>query len=125
MKVRNELLNIFSQALFDKKGFNILVLDVSAISTMTEYCIIAEGNVERHVKSLYLALKKVCETLHTPIYRVEGQMQGDWIVMDCGDIVVHLFIPEQREKYGLESLWSKAKIVDVFIDVSQKNIVPN
>lgn len=118
MKVSNKLLDIFSQALFDKKGFNILVLDVSSISSMSDYCIIAEGTVERHVKSLYMALKKVCDTLHTPIYRAEGSLQGDWIVMDCGDIVVHLLIPEQREKYNLEALWQKAKIVDVVIDVS-------
>ena len=71
---------------------------------MTDYCIIAEGNVERHVKSLYLALKKVCDTLHTPIYHAEGQLQGDWVVMDCGDLS-STCCPEQREKYNLESLW--------------------
>lgn len=120
MKIRDELLDIFAQTIFDKKGFNILVLDISSISTMSEYCIIAEGNVERHVRSMYTALKKACETLHVTIYHVDGQQDGDWIVMDCGYIVVHLFTPELREKYALESLWNKAKIVDVNIDVSRK-----
>jgi ribosome-associated protein len=120
LKQRNKLLDIFAQALFDKKGFNILALDVRKFSSMTDYYIIAEGNVERHVKSLYSALKKVCDTLHVPIYHAEGQLQGDWVVIDCGDVIVHLLIPEQRERYALESLWGRAEIVDVEIDVSAK-----
>lgn len=117
------LLDIIAQTIFDKKGFNILALDVQHISTMSDYCIIAEGTVERHVKSLYTAIVDVCEKLSIPVYRAEGQSVGDWIVVDCAEVVVHLMTPDLREKYALEDLWRKAKIVDVAIDVKKRSLV--
>lgn len=106
-----------SQTIFDKKGFNILVLDVRGISTMADYYIIAEGSVGRHAKSVCTAIKAHLNDEDATLYHCEGEQEGDWIVMDYGDIVIHLFIPEMREKYALEELWKKAKIVDVDIVV--------
>lgn len=114
-------LNIISQALFDRKGFNILALDVRGISTMTDYYVIAEGSVDRHVKALCTAVKEKLKETGLSLFHIEGEQDGDWIVMDCGEIVVHLFVPELREKYALEELWTKAKIVDVAIDVSEES----
>lgn len=113
-------LNRVAQAIFDKKGFNILALDVRGLSTMTDYLVIAEGSVDRHVKSLATAINHALPetTLHS--YRVDGEKDAEWIVMDCGDVVIHLFIPEMREKYAIEELWSKAKIVDLNIAVENK-----
>lgn len=108
-------LNAIAQTLYDKKGFNILVLDVRGISSLADYVVIAEGNIDRHVKALALALQDKLKELNlSPLY-VEGDQSGDWIVVDFSDIVVHLFIPEFREKYALEELWHEAKIVDVSI----------
>lgn len=115
-----EILNLIAQAVFDKKGFNILVLDVRNISTMADYFIIAEGNVDRHVKALSGAIKDALqeEAALTPLH-VEGEKDGDWIVMDYGHLVIHLFIPELRVKYDLEDLWRKSKIIDVTIDTGK------
>lgn len=115
-----KILNALSQVIFDKKGFNILVLDLRAISTMTDYCIIAEGSVDRHVKALYVSIKDKLLELGHPLYRTDGVRDGEWIVMDLGELVVHLFISEIREKYALEDLWRKAKIIDVDIVVSKE-----
>lgn len=112
-------LNAISQAVFDKKGFNILVLDVRGISSMTDYCIIAEGSVSRHLKALSNVIQDQMKELGIPPYRIEGEKGGDWIVMDYYDIVIHLFTPDMREKYALEELWQKAKIVDVDIKLPQ------
>lgn len=112
-------LDALSQLIFDKKGYNILVLDVRGISTMADYCIIAEGSVGRHVKSLCAALKDELKEGESSLYHCEGEDAGDWVVMDCGDILIHLLTPDMREKYALEELWTKAKIVDVQIDVSR------
>jgi ribosome-associated protein len=113
-------LNAIAQAIYDKKGFNILALDVCDISTLADYVIIAEGNIDRHLKALSGSIKdKMHEMGHSPLY-VEGEQSGDWIVLDYGEIVVHLFIPEYREKYALEKLWHEAAIIDVKIDVSKK-----
>lgn len=108
-----------AQAIYDKKGFNILVLDVRNICTMTDFFIIAEGTVDRHVKALSDTIvdefsRKKREPLH-----VEGQQEGDWVVLDYGDFVIHLFIPELREKYALEDLWKKGQVVDIQIDTSK------
>jgi ribosome-associated protein len=113
------ILNVIAQTIFDKKGFNILALDVRGISTMTDFFLIAEGSVDRHVKALSMAIQEQLDAMHVPLYRIEGEKDGDWIVMDYSDIVIHLFIQELREKYALEELWKKAKIVDLDI------IVPN
>jgi ribosome-associated protein len=110
-----KILNKISQIIFDKKGFNILVLDVRGISTMTDYYIIAEGSVDRHVKSLCTAIKEKVEEIGLNLCHVEGERNADWVVIDCGEVVIHLFIPELREKYALEELWKKGKIVDVDI----------
>lgn len=105
-------LNAIAQAIYDKKGFNILSLDVKGISTLADYVIIAEGNIDRHLKALSHAIQDSLE--ERPIY-IEGEQSGDWIVVDYGEIVVHLLLPEYREKYSLEELWRKAKIVDLDI----------
>lgn len=112
-------LNEIAQAIFDKKGFNILVLDVRGISTMTDYFIIAEGTVDRHVQALSGAvIDQLAKEGQHPLH-VDGNREAEWIVLDYGDLVVHLFIPELRQKYTLEELWQKGKIVDIQIDISK------
>jgi ribosome-associated protein len=121
MKIQDhQVLNVISQAIFDKKGCNILVLDIREISSMADYLVIAEGSVDRHVKSLYAIIKDQLAELGLEPYHVEGVNEGDWIVVDYGSIMIHLFIPEMREKYALEALWNRAKIVDVDIIVSEE-----
>lgn len=110
-------LNAIAQIIFDKKGFNILALDLRHVSTMAEYCIIAEGSVDRHVKSLGSAIRDELSKMGLTLYHDEGSREGEWIVMDCGDIIIHLLVPDMREKYALEELWQKAKIVDLDIKV--------
>ncbi len=118
-------LNAISQAIFDKKGVNILALDVRGLSSMTDYFIIAEGSVNRHVKALCREIKSKAQEAGLSLFHIEGDNEGDWIVIDCGDIVIHLFTPEMREKYAFEEVWKNASIVDVEIivpDVSQKSM---
>lgn len=114
-----KILNSIAQTIYDKKGFNILVLDVQNICTMTDYFIIAEGTVDRHVRAISLALvDQLTQHGYDPLH-VEGQQSGDWIVLDYSDFVIHLFIPDLREKYALEEVWQEGKVVDVEIKTSQ------
>ena len=116
-------LELIAQILFDKKGVNIFALDVRGSSSITDYLLIAEGNVDRHVQALAStvieALKK--EKNIYP-YVVEGKEAGDWIVVDYVNIMVHLFMPGLREKYQLEKLWPEAKIIDLHIDVGPESL---
>lgn len=118
MEKEMEVLKTIAQALYEKKGANILAIDVREISSLTEYFIIAEGSVERHVQALSRDIKEVVESLDYPIFHLDGDTNGDWIVLDCGKILIHLFVPEMREKYQLEELWHDGKVVDLDIKVS-------
>lgn len=114
-----ELLNIAAQELYDRKGFNILALDVREISSITDSILIAEGNIERHVTALSdSVIDKLREHGEKPVY-VEGQEEGDWVIIDYIDFMVHVFTPEYREKYQLEVLWNKGKLIDLDISVPQ------
>jgi ribosome-associated protein len=112
-----KILKCICQTLFDKKGFNILSLDVRGLSTLTDYYVIAEGNVEKHVQALARDCVDALLDLGIRPRALEGQAIGDWVVIDCTDVVVHLFVPEMREKYALEQLWQKAAVVDVPIQL--------
>jgi len=99
-------------ALEDAKTQNIAVLDVRKISDFTDYMVIATGTSNRHVQS---SADKVVETLRGHgVQRVgiEGQQLGDWVLIDFGDVVVHIMREQTRDFYNLEKLWSDAKRVE-------------
>ncbi|MDO8595296.1 MAG: ribosome silencing factor [Sulfuricaulis sp.] len=99
-------------ALEDAKTQNIAVLDVRKISDFTDYMVIATGTSNRHVQS---SADKVAETLRDHGVRpvgIEGKQHGDWVLIDFGDVVVHIMREETRDFYNLEKLWSDAKRVE-------------
>ena len=99
-------------ALEDAKTQNIAVLDVRKISDFTDYMVIATGASNRHVQS---SADKVVETLRGHgVQRVgiEGKQLGDWVLIDFGDVVVHIMREQTRDFYNLEKLWSDAKRVE-------------
>lgn len=115
-----KLLNLIAQVIYDKKGFNIIAFDLRGLSSINNYMLIAEGNVDRHVKSLSsFVIDLLRKEAGISPYRVEGKLGGDWIVIDYHDIIVHLFMPHLREKYQLERLWPEAKIIDLKIKIDE------
>lgn len=111
--VMDGCLKLVCQAITDKKGFNIVVIDVRRVCSMTDYFIIAEGNVDRHVTALAKHVEDMLRTVDFKPSHVEGMREGEWVVLDYMDIVIHLFIPELREHYALEEVWKEGKIVNV------------
>ena len=111
------MLDLIAQTIYDKKGMNILALDVRGLSSITDYILIAEGNVDRHVKALTEAITTTMKQHgHQPLF-VEGKAEPEWVVMDYEDVIIHLFTPGMRQKYGLEKIWQGAKIVDLNIQI--------
>lgn len=107
-----------AQTIFDKKGINILALDVRGVSTLTDYVLIAEGNVDRHVMALGKEVIGVLEKEgEKPLY-VEGLQSGDWVVIDYLDYMIHIFMPGLRDKYRLEELFREGKVVDLKIKLN-------
>jgi len=111
------ILDIIAQKLFDKGAKNIIGLNVKGMSTLTDYYIIAEGNVDRHVIALAQHLEEELQKYGESLLKSEGIERGDWVVLDFGNIMVHLFIPVEREKYELEQLWHDAQLLDLHINV--------
>lgn len=118
-----ELLNLIAQSLFDKKGFNLLALDVREVSSMTDYLLIAEGTVDRHVKALLKTAEEAASEAGVESLQIEGSHTGDWCVIDYGDIMVHLFQPGLREHYSLEELWKEGKIVNLKLDIKNSEVL--
>ncbi len=117
-----ETLNIVAQVIYDKKGFNILALDVQGLSSITDFLLIAEGNVDRHVSSIGRAIMDELEERGEKPVHVEGLKTGDWAVLDYGEVTVHIFSPGLRERYCLERLWNESKIIDLEIETSKPAI---
>ncbi len=109
------MLNQIAQIIYDKKGFNIMGLDVQGQSSITDYLLIAEGNVDRHTTSLAKEIMEKMDEKGEKLIHAEGLKNGDWIVLDYGDVMIHLFSPGWREKYSLERLWPQSKLLDLVI----------
>lgn len=98
----------------EKKGENPLILDVSKFSTVTDYLVIIDGFVNRHVSSMGSSLvREMREAFGERPLRVEGLQSGDWVLVDYGDIIIHIFTPGLRDRYNLENLWKDGKKVTV------------
>ncbi len=91
----------------DHKAKNITVLDVSKLTDITDLMIICTGNSNRHVKTLAQYLLAAAKTKGMTIYGIEGEKEGEWILIDLVDAIIHIMIPQEREFYNLEKLWSQ------------------
>lgn len=109
-----------AQTIYEKKGKNIIAIDVRGISSITDYVLIADGNVDRHVIALAKEIEDVMRNSGQKVAQAEGLQNGDWVVLDCFQVVVHLFVPEMRQKYQLERLWPDGKILD--LDLQEQSL---
>jgi ribosome-associated protein len=96
-------------SLAEKKGENILLMDIQEISSFTDYFIICSGTSDRMLNALSDTVAETAKKEYKLPARVEGAPKNGWVVVDCGDIVIHLFSAAQREYYNLESLWEQGK----------------
>ncbi len=101
-----ELLKKVTQVLEDMKARDISVIDVSGMTSITDSMIVASGTSDRHVKAIADELVEKMKASGARPLGVEGADQGDWVLVDLGDIVVHLMLPRVRDFYNLEKLWS-------------------
>ena len=95
-------------AIRDKKGDDVALLDVSELVVLTDVFLIASGTSNRHVRTLVDEVEERLRTLGDRPLRREGVAYGRWVLLDYGDLVVHVFDAETREYYELERLWADA-----------------
>jgi ribosome-associated protein len=99
------LTKIAVAALEDMKAVNVKVLDVRKLTSVADTMIVATGNSDRHVKSIADRLIERCREAGHRAYGVEGKQEGEWVLVDLQDLIVHVMLPRIREFYGLEKLW--------------------
>lgn len=96
----------------DKKAFDVKVLDIRGLSTIADYLVIATGTSDKQViaiaDSVRTGLKKYGKAID-----MEGAKEGKWVVIDYGDVIVHVFLEEMRLYYNLDELWSAAREVEI------------
>lgn len=95
----------------DKKGEDIVLLDVHELSSFTDYFVFVTGTSDRMLDALAKSVSEGIDAQFDINSKVEGSSQTGWIVLDLGDTVVHLFTAQQREYYRLEDLWNRGKIL--------------
>ena len=107
------LARLAADAIADKKGQDIVLLEVGDLFVITEVFVIATGNSRPHVQSLANRVEELLkeEAGRKPL-RDEGRPEAEWVLLDYGDVMVHLFQPSSREYYDLERLWRDAPVVD-------------
>jgi ribosome-associated protein len=99
-------------ALEEIKAYDIKVLEVSGITALFDYIIIASADSSRQTKALANNVQEKVKAAGGQVYNQEGEQSGGWLLVDLGDAIVHIMQPEVRDYYNLEALWSEAKAVN-------------
>jgi ribosome-associated protein len=102
----DELLSVTLAALEDMKAVNVQVIDVRELTTITDVMVVASGTSTRHVKAIADNVALEAKKHGVKALGVEGDKGAEWILVDLADVVVHVMMPEIREFYALEKLWS-------------------
>ncbi len=105
-----DLIRAACRALLEKKGENIVALDVRSLSSMADFHILVSGTSAPHIKAMRNDLLLVLKKLGVACYRKAGDPESGWLILDYGDVVVHLFIPSIRAYYALEDMWPKTAV---------------
>lgn len=108
-----ELLELVVRAADSKRAEDIVALDVQNISLLADYFVIMQAGSERQVKAVTEAIVEKVHEANEDIKSVEGKYGANWILLDLGDVIVHVFKEETRQFYNLEKLWSDAPLVDI------------
>lgn len=108
-----ELVNKLSGIINESLGRNIFAIDIRGVSTLCDFCVVAEGRVDRHVRAIAKTLEETLKKEGIEVSKMEGLQEGNWVILDYLNVMVHILTPTYREKYHLERLWEEGTIVDL------------
>ncbi len=108
---KNDLLKVVLNDLSDLKAVNVIPLDVHLTTPLTDYMVIATGNSSRHVKAIAENLVHKMKDRHQCLFSVEGDHENEWVLVDLGDVVVHIMQQRTRDFYHLEKLWTSHRAI--------------
>ena len=104
-KGKPTLQDVVLDALADMKAVDVKALDVRGLTDITDTMVVASGTSDRHVKSIADRVVQRCKEAGFRPYGIEGERDGDWVLVDLHDVVLHVMLPRIREFYALEKLW--------------------
>lgn len=113
MMTPKEVVTIAANALSDKKGKDIKVLKTEKLTSLCDYFVICTGTSSTHIKSLTDEIDRAMTEAGEPPLRREGYRSGNWVLLDFGCVVAHVFTEDARDFYKLERLWSDAEEIDL------------
>lgn len=111
MQSSEALLKLVELTLEENKAKNIRPLDVHELTSIADYMVVATATSKRHASAMADKLVRAAKKQNTKPVGVEGENDSEWILIDLGDVIVHIMLPEAREFYSLEKLWSVAETV--------------
>lgn len=108
------LIDTITEGLLEKKARDIKILDVSSLTTLTDYFVVCHGNSETQIRALANSvIENVKQKLGENVWKKEGLDARRWIILDYVNVVVHIFSEEKRQYYGIERMWNDAEITEV------------
>lgn len=107
-----QLLNLAVEAAEDKKAMNVVALDLQGVSLIADYFVICHGNSDVQVQAIATEIRKRVHEAGSEVRGIEGMNSARWVLMDLGDVIVHVFHRDERDYYNIERLWSDAKVVE-------------
>jgi len=113
LSLSHEQAIFIAQAAKDKKAEDVLVLEVGDLTSLADFFIFASGESERQVRGLASFIEKMMATRYHTNPVIEGKETANWILLDYGDIIVHVFRPDIRQYYALEKMWADAPQVPI------------
>lgn len=113
MEQPKEMARIAYHALADKKGEDIKIIDIAGISVLADYFLIASGSNESQIRAMVDNVEEELLKAGYSVKQREGYGTGGWVLMDFGDIIVHVFDKENRLFYDLERIWRDGKTIDI------------
>lgn len=113
MEQPKEMARIAYHALADKKGEDIKIIDIAGVSVLADYFLIASGSNESQIRAMVDNVEEELQKAGYAVKQREGYGSGNWVLMDFGDIIVHVFDKENRLFYDLERIWRDGKTIEI------------
>jgi ribosome-associated protein len=107
----SEIAKLAVEAASDKKASDVVLLDIRELSIIADYFVICTGSNSRQIQAIASAIEDRLSEVKVPTRGREGAAETGWVLLDCGDVIVHIFGPMERDYYRLERLWSSAPTV--------------